>query len=384
MPSAAAPRACVAKRPAAGAASGGAAGSAAATAAGAADATPERQCWCCIESASTAAQPLLHGGCACRGSAGWLHVGCVAQAASTQRDDHEYSISDLWDECPTCKQSWEGKVQLRLAQEHSRAMSDRPEEDPERLLAAGGLVLALQAQGKLTEALTLGESTLALHRLHYGDDDDGTISMSAYLAGVYSNLGQWAKSLRLEEEFLAYCRREEGDEDPITLEAMDNVAISHLALKNYAAAQALLEERLATQRRAHPDDARGLLTAKGTLAVCYDIMGDSEKALPLFVESLAGHRRVFGSEHRDTLETAACMGECYCRLGQHAAAAPLLEEAVAGTTAIFDEAYLHVRYYQRWLDCNAREERGPLYEDFQVEQETPYERRAKRRREWQY
>jgi hypothetical protein len=40
-----------------------------------------------------------------------------------------------------------------------------------------------------------------------------------------------------------------------------------------------------------------------------------------------------------------------------------------------------IRYFRRWLQVNARRDTaGPTFEDFKAEQETPYERRAKRRR----
>lgn len=74
-------------------------------------------------------------------------------------------------------------------------------------------------------------------------------------------------------------------------------------------------------------------------------------------------------------------GECYCKLADHAVAAPLLEEAVVGLSAIYGEEHLSVGYVQRWLQTNARKNtNGPLFKDYQAEQETPYERRAKRRR----
>lgn len=76
-----------------------------------------------------------------------------------------------------------------------------------------------------------------------------------------------------------------------------------------------------------------------------------------------------------------CRGECYCKLGNHAAAAPLLEEAVSTLRAVYGDAHIHVGYVRRWLQTNARKDtHGPRYKEYSAEQETPYERRAKRRR----
>ena len=39
---------------------------------------------CCICLCGADEGPVVHGGCACRGSAGWAHVACQATAAQNQ------------------------------------------------------------------------------------------------------------------------------------------------------------------------------------------------------------------------------------------------------------------------------------------------------------
>ena len=260
------------------------------------------RCWCCLESTSTAAQPLLRCGCACRGSAGWAHVVCLVQAATIHTIDDPGH--DLWIECPTCKQTWHGRFQLEMARGHSRRYSDRPEDDSERVFAESHLATVLRHHGKLTEALPMGERVLATCRQFYGPDDPFTIASQQDLAAIHAAMGEYDKALPLEQEALAFHRREYGDEDRSTLMTISSVATTCTEMGNFEAARALCEERLATQRRVRADDGVGLHVATHGLACLYCETGEMTRAVPLFNESLELSRRVFGSAHLTTLEVA--------------------------------------------------------------------------------
>jgi hypothetical protein len=122
----------------------------------------------------------------------------------------------------------------------------------------------------------------------------------------------------------------------------------------------------------------------GDLALCHTLpsygMGDHQPALSIYMDVLERERRVLGNEHPNTLTDVGNCAETLCKLGDHATAVPLFREAVAGMAAVLGDESVGARYWRRWADCNARGECGPNFEAFKAEQETMYERRAKRSR----
>ena len=123
-----------------------------------------------------------------------------------------------------------------------------------------------------------------------------------------------------------------------------------------------------------------MLISRADLACCHALMGDQQLALPMYMDVLKRERRVLGNDHPNTLTDVGNCAETLCHLGDHAAAAPLFQEAVAGMAAFHSGESNVTRYWRRWADYNARGECGPDFEAFKAEQETMYERRAKRPR----
>ena len=262
-----------------------------------------RRCWCCLESTSTKTQPLLHCGCACRGSAGWAHVSCLAQAAGAHSFEERGSISELWTGCPTCTHDWTGRVQLDLARVYARSCSQRPEEDGERQFAEYVLSLALKTHGAHVEALVIEERALTFCRQHYGPEDEQTIMAMESLANTYGLIREYEKALVIQREALEFYRRKDGLGGQLTLSAMGRLAETLNDMQQFGTAQKLLEERLETQRRTRPDHQGELVSAMQSLACVYCDAGEMEKAVPLFKESIAYCRREYGSAHPQTLHT---------------------------------------------------------------------------------
>jgi hypothetical protein len=97
----------------------------------------------------------------------------------------------------------------------------------------------------------------------------------------------------------------------------------------------------------------------------------SDLALPLRRECMERSRRVFGPHHPDTLEHTGDLGQLLFDMDDSAAAAPLLREAVQGLTDVYSAEHPHVRHYQSFLN---------VLSDAEEEEETMYQRMAKRRR----
>ena len=359
-------------------------------------------CWCCLDANApvragcdnsradvdgTKPGDLVHGGCGCRGSSGFVHVGCIV-AAATVNERHFHR-------CPTCKQDWEGKLELALRREEYRQACNSPADwDPRswesvtrRLNTKILLAQTLQFHDRLVEALKLADEAREECERFFGEEDEFTLIAKGVLSEVLNELQDHAGALKLVTDVAAVKRRVDGVEDDTTLVALSSLSKTHGNIGNFDLALRLQQEVVAVRRRlnavavAAKDEEQSfeqmrLLQDIDNLASCYVDVNQFEMAWPLYDEALEGFRRVLGNDHVDTLACIGNKGEALCRVGKHSAAAPLLESAAAGMRTAMGEDHISYRYLKRWVDCNARDEVGPRMPEFKLEQSTMYERRA--------
>lgn len=200
-------------------------------------------CWLCL----THEPPALMRGCACRGSAGFVHLPCLVTAAT-----HDPST---WIRCPTCEQDFYGELRRGLATARWELAAALAEGSTERLAAQAAM---LESQGKFLEAVPLFEEVLARDRAKLGDEHSETLTSIYSLAVLHSLSGDKEKALCLAEQALAGRRRLLGDDDASTLSSMSLVGILRIQLEHY------------------------------------------DLALPLCIEVLQGRRRVLGEDHIST------------------------------------------------------------------------------------
>ena len=110
----------------------------------------DAMCFICFDADASPAP--IQSGCACRGEAGLAHVGCRVQAAEAQAPDRGWAV---WSKCQTCNQDFTGGMQRGLADAWWAQVSNRAEDDDEKLAAAGDLAVSLSEQGKHPEAEAL-------------------------------------------------------------------------------------------------------------------------------------------------------------------------------------------------------------------------------------
>ena len=293
-------------------------------------------CYICLEDgAGNDGGRLLHGGCACRGGAGFVHLSCAVLAAKANR-----KASRSAGTCQMCKQRWTGELKLGLARAHSDEVAavavsaDCPEEHPLRLDAAIGLSDALKESGSFDKALHVGSQALKTARLAYGDAHSGTLRAMSLVASVHAEMGNLAAALAMETECLTASRSVNGNEHARTLTYASNLATSHMYMGNCAAAVALAEEVLDVRRRISGPDQIETLICQHNCASFHSTMGNFQLALPLMKDVVDAKRKVFGGQHRETLLSVMMFGDLCCNMGNHAGAAVLLEEALAGLTVL--------------------------------------------------
>jgi hypothetical protein len=204
------------------------------------------ECWVCQEGAEVG--EITHSGCACRGSAGLVHISCLVAWADSEAAGNKLK-DNSWRVCPTCEQMYAGHARIGLARAllermcHPRqtAHSDTPiqqasssghllaDAEDKRLWATMNLASALtMADGvhrNYPEALCLyQEALLGYQTAAQGQEDQNTLGAMAGVAVTHKQMGNLSEALRLTVECEAAHRRVLGIEHPNTLSQMGNLA----------------------------------------------------------------------------------------------------------------------------------------------------------------
>ena len=147
-------------------------------------------CWICLDGG----EGVIHGGCACRGDAGYAHVECVdAHATAIHKrtmDEHVATgyTSDAsecfaaWGVCPTCKQAYNNDMELGLSRKRWARTKGFPTMDEERLSAANSLATALASTGRLREGEGMVRDLLRDHRAQFGLGHPRTMMIQAWIS----------------------------------------------------------------------------------------------------------------------------------------------------------------------------------------------------------
>jgi len=109
--------------------------------------TKGQTCYICTEATHWKTKEGLVRGCACRGTAGFAHVSCLAEEAKISLAEAEESLdskarnarSERWYACSLCEQSYHGVVKCALGWACWKTYVGRPEGDWNRCKATNCL-----------------------------------------------------------------------------------------------------------------------------------------------------------------------------------------------------------------------------------------------------
>ena len=107
----------------------------------------DASCWICLEEGDEHNGMPLRRDCACRGSAGFVHLPC-AIAFSRQKCETAFVEADdkadcrkAWEFCPNCKQKYGPRLAYDLANAWVDIESSHEETDLRRVMAGKGIIL---------------------------------------------------------------------------------------------------------------------------------------------------------------------------------------------------------------------------------------------------
>ena len=249
-------------------------------------------------------------GCACRGTAGFAHVSCLAEQAkilfaeALENNLGGKVLSERmgrWDTCSLCEQKYHGVVACALGWACWKTYVGRPEGDWVRVAAMTAVGNGLHDADMYEDALSVKEAELSMRRRH-GDSVENILVVQANLANTYNALGRLELALSMRRDVYSGHVRLFGESHEHTLGAVLNYANSLVSLERFGEAKALLRKTIPAARRVPGESDEDTLRLRCIYArALYDDpaapLDDLREAMNTFEDADRIARRVFGGSH---------------------------------------------------------------------------------------
>ena len=281
--------------------------------------TKGQTCYICTEALHWKTKEGLVRMCSCRGTAGFVHVSCLAEQAKILVAEGEENNMDTkvlserwnrWQACRLCGQAHHDEVACALGWACWKTNLGRPEGSQLRSLAMMFLAYSLQGAGQDKDALNVFEATLStelrLRDLSQFDIQVKILNLKSHIAVLKSNLGQKAEALAMQREIYAQESSLLGKGKQGNIQTALILSKQLLDNKCFAEARSLLRETIDISRTSLGPDAETTfrlcaMYSHGIILSCYatrsadarDLL-DAEKTLG---ENAERARRVLGPKH---------------------------------------------------------------------------------------
>ena len=165
-------------------------------------------CYICMDGLDPDTNEGLVRGCACRGTAGFAHVSCLARQAKTLvAEAEENNLDDKafekkwkrWHACGLCEQDYHGVVKCALGWACWKTYVGQPEVDRLRRPAISMLGSGLFAVGHHEDTLSVYEAELSTMR-RLGDSEERMLIVQGNITNVYQLLGRLEQALSLRRD----------------------------------------------------------------------------------------------------------------------------------------------------------------------------------------
>ncbi len=196
-------------------------------------------------------------GCACRGTAGFAHVSCLAeQAKILVTEAEENNLDDKvknerwlrWYSCSLCEQDYHSVVVCALGWACWKTYVGRPETDWCRQAAVTQLGNGLYLAKHNEDALSVIEASLSM-KLRVGASEESILAAQGNLAITYAELGRGEEALRMRRDVYSGRMKLNGEEHVETLRAALNYASTLCDLRRYAEVKSLMRKMMPVARR---------------------------------------------------------------------------------------------------------------------------------------
>jgi len=219
--------------------------------------TKGQTCYICTQALHWKTKEGLVRMCACRGTAGFAHVSCLAEQAKilvAEAEENNLGVEklqaaiDRWQTCSLCEQDYHGVVKCALGWSCWKTFVGRPETSGIRRNAMSLLGNGLAAAYHYEDALSVQEAQLSIMR-RLGETANNLLIVQNNLATAYSRLGRQEEALRLKRDVYSGMLNLFGQENERTLVVGNNYATSLHRLLRFKEAKALLLKTIPVARR---------------------------------------------------------------------------------------------------------------------------------------
>ena len=272
--------------------------------------TKGQTCYICTQALHWKTKEGLVRGCACRGTAGFAHVSCLAEQAKiliaeVEENNLDWKVKSerwaRWYSCSLCEQQYHGVVRCALSWACWKTYVGRPEANWARGHAMGMLGNGLSHAQHYEDALSVQQAELSMER-RLGTSESNILAVQANLANSYEKLGRREEALRKRRDVYSGRSKLNGEEHAKTLLAANNYASSLRGLSRFKEAKTLLGRTLPAAQRVLDESheitlrmrlnyARALYKDDGAT------LDDLREAVTLLEDLEPTARRVLGGAH---------------------------------------------------------------------------------------
>jgi tetratricopeptide (TPR) repeat protein len=277
--------------------------------------TKGQTCYICTQALHWKTKEGLVRMCACRGTAGFAHVSCLAeQAKILVAEAEENNLDDKvlgerwnrWFTCSLCEQHYHGVVFCALGWACWRTYVGRPEADNAQLDAMNVLGAGLSGANRYEDALSVQEAELSMRR-RLGDSEANMLGVQGNLARTYRALERFEQALSLRRAVYSASLRLFGMDSRDSLIEGNGVANLLNDLKSFKEAKSLLRKIIpVAQRLLGESDERTIAMRMTYATALYDDKGatldDLREAVTTLEDVERTARRVFGGAHPLTVK----------------------------------------------------------------------------------
>ena len=152
--------------------------------------------------------------CACRGTAGFAHVSCLAEQAKILVAEAEENNLDRkvqndrwqrWHTCSLCEQEYHGVVRCALGWACWKTYVGRPETDQAYNIGDERAWERFIRCKTHEDALSVREAELSMRR-RLGASEDNILAVQGNLSNTYGELGQHERPCGCEDVYSGYLR----------------------------------------------------------------------------------------------------------------------------------------------------------------------------------
>jgi hypothetical protein len=272
--------------------------------------TKGQTCYICTQALHWKTKEGLVRMCACRGTAGFAHVSCLAEQAKILREDAEYNnlgrkVKEArwrgWHTCGLCEQDYHGVVACALGWACWKAYVDRPETDRARQLAMIVLGNGISEAKLHEDALFVKEAQLSMMR-RLGGSENSILIAQSNLANTYQLLKRHEEAMCLRRDVYSGRMKLNGEEHRTTLVDAFNYALSLLKANRFAETKSLMRKTIPVARRVLGENDRLTLKMRQNYArALYKdpaaTLDDLREAVTTLAETERTARRLLGGAH---------------------------------------------------------------------------------------